>query len=1151
MTRSLRQTRPDGRLLALTTIVLFALLTSLVWNPASFALDGSTPDPIDVQPVDDVVDPDAPVDAPDADAPVDTPDADAPEPDAPVDDPAPDAPAEPAAPAAIAPLTVAFLNNCTAVQVGVRLTNPNLSTDLAATVIIDGQTFAETVPADSSIRVRVPAVEDATYAIRVLDGSGGVLAESSILRNCEDDPVVPDTPSATATIDHSCASGTIVTIVNNGSESSSYDVKVDGVTAETVTVAAGDTAVVVVELAEDTTSQVKVKDADDNLLARTQVSVDCEENPPTTEPPTTEPPTTEPPTTEPPTTEPPTTEPPTTEPPTTEPPTTEPPSVDPIVSIDHDCTSGTVVTVTNPGTDPAAIAVLVNAGVVDTYEIAPGETITVNLTLREDRTSSVVVRTIEGERLAKSDIAVDCVPPLVTPTITFTHVCQDTSTVTVTNPGDVAVTVDVRFDGRLIDTLVIQPGATDDSVVDISRNPGSLIRVIDANGELITSAPAGGPDGCDQPLPEVSFSHDCTEGATITITNPGTKPEAVAVLVNGGVFDTFELAAGETISVEVDLAEDETSTIAVRLIDGTDVASTDIAVDCEEPADPLTVTIVHDCATGTVVTAVNNSDEPNAFAVLVNGGVVDTYEIAPGQTVTVILTLPEDETSTVQVRSIEGEQLASADITVDCEQPQPDPQVDIDHNCTDGTTVTVTNPGDEPVSIAILVNDGVFDTFEIPADSTRTIAVDLAEDQTSTVIVRTVAGDLLGSADITVDCEEPQPEPIVTISHDCDDGGNVTVTNDGTDTVQIAIIVNDGVVDTFEIPAGDTRVIPIELPDGQSSTVLVRTVGGDPLATAEIPVDCSEPAGKPAVTITHSCAEGSVVTIDNTSTELVEVAIAVNGAVLDTYQVPAESIVEVDLELTEDETSLVEVRAIDGEVLADAEIAVDCIEEGLSAALDFDCEAGSAQVTLTNTGTSPVVFTILVNEVSTDVTVGPLSDGTFAFTTVDGESYTVVVGAGAQQLLRETIVDNCVDPVNPGTPDLTAVLTHDCGSAATVALTNPSADPVVFTVSVNGREVPVAVAAGTTGTFSFGVGEDISYQVTVAGPDGTTLLTDAFVYDCEPNTTVKPKQQKPGTPTLPRTGSDMLYSQLLAGLLLLCLGMIMVDVSRKRAVAAG
>ena len=177
------------------------------------------------------------------------------------------------------------------------------------------------------------------------------------------------------------------------------------------------------------------------------------------------------------------------------------------------------------------------------------------------------------------------------------------------------------------------------------------------------------------------------------------------------------------------------------------------------------------------------------------------------------------------------------------------------------------------------------------------------------------------------------------------------------------------------------------------------------------------------------------------------------------------------------------------------------------------------------------------------------------------------------------------------TPALSASVVNFCSSQSLgVAVQNSGSSAGAVDVTINGTTTNLQVAPGTTERALVAAVEGHTYTMTATVVSGPVLLSTTVIRDCEggtdggggddsadggddstddsggddgttttaPTTTMPTDDGGDGSTTvpangdttengeLPVTGPAVLYVQLLTGLLVLCVGMVLADMGRKR-----
>ncbi|NNE72060.1 MAG: hypothetical protein HKN26_00180 [Acidimicrobiales bacterium] len=464
-------------------------------------------------------------------------------------------------------------------------------------------------------------------------------------------------------------------------------------------------------------------------------------------------------------------------------------------------------------------------------------------------------------------------------------------------------------------------------------------------------------------------------------------------------------------------------------------------------------------------------------------------------------------------------------------------------NCS-GTTfaVVLENTASAPLDVVVSV-DGADTAVRIDGFATKRVFTEATEDTSYSIVVTTPSGDVLFEETVFRNCIPDPVDPNVSVADSCAEGGAVvTITAEPSTEQTVNVIVNDTIFETVTVPAGETVTVLVPLAEDETATIAVTDAEGMTLADETITHDCV--VAGPIITFDVSCDTGAVVRVQNPADVEQTVQIREGVDLLAIVAVPAGATLEQPLHLVEDQPTTLQV-VLAGEVIAEDTLTLNCVSDEPTVVASLDCLSNQLIVQITNVTPNPITATIAVGNpmagdpIVQDVDLDGRQTVTQTLVVDEGSTNVVSVSVGGEIVFQETITDDCSAPPEPA-PILSASLTHDCtSSVATIALNNTGNADGVFTVNVNGTVTVIPVAAGLLQLHTFTVTEDASYQVSVSSADGTVLLTSSFVYNCVPDVVVKPKIE------LPRTGTNGVYTTVLSGLLLLCLGMIAVDVSRK------
>jgi hypothetical protein len=176
-------------------------------------------------------------------------------------------------------------------------------------------------------------------------------------------------------------------------------------------------------------------------------------------------------------------------------------------------------------------------------------------------------------------------------------------------------------------------------------------------------------------------------------------------------------------------------------------------------------------------------------------------------------------------------------------------------------------------------------------------------------------------------------------------------------------------------------------------------------------------------------------------------------------------------------------------------------ESNYSASVHGSCELYA--VTIKNDSHHDVFASITFNGVKSIVKVNDESHVTIPLDVLEDVPNTIVVKIGDEILLNKSFTVNCeADPE----AHLTATITGDCGNFVITIKNEGDADGSA-TVTVNGVDSNVAVAAGQTVTMSPALVEDADNTIAVKAGE-TELAHKALHVNCK-------EDERPTTTTLP------------------------------------
>ena len=426
---------------------------------------------------------------------------------------------------------------------------------------------------------------------------------------------------------------------------------------------------------------------------------------------------------------------------------------------------------------------------VDTT-VGPNSTETITLPADENETIHITI-TSGGQTLMDEDVVRDCLTP--EPDVGEVNECANGGiSVELINNGDDFATFTVNGDDTIVDahsTETVTVPAAEDSTVHITITSGGQTLF----DEDVTR-------DCQNPEPSVGNVNECAPGGIrIRLINDG--DQAATFTVNGD-----DTTVGPNSSEFVTVPADEDSTVHITITSGGDTLfDEDVTRDCRNPSP--SVGVVNECATGGIaVELVNDGDDDATFTV--NG---DDTTVGPNSSETVIV--PAAENTTVQLTVTSGgDTLFDDQIRVDCLHPAPD--VKDEPVCAAGGIGMNLN-NEAGLDEATFTVNGV--DVVVPAGQTVQHIVSVAEDSTVHILV-TSGGQTLFDQDVTRNCVAPT----ASIVHTCTSTGTaITLTNPGTEAIDLTIIRNGTTVETLTIAGGATVVRSYTMAEDETSTFQV------------------------------------------------------------------------------------------------------------------------------------------------------------------------------------------------------------------------------------------------------------------------------------------------------------------------------------------
>ena len=326
---------------------------------------------------------------------------------------------------------------------------------------------------------------------------------------------------------------------------------------------------------------------------------------------------------------------------------------------------------------------------------------------------------------------------------------------------------------------------------------------------------------CDLPDPSVGTINACAAGGiSVQLINDG--DDDVVFTVNGV---DVPVGPDTTLTHVVTAAEDSTTPLAITA-PGMDPFNQDVTRNCDEP-DP-SVGAVNECATGGItVGLVNGGADEATFTV--NGTDVT---VPANQTVTHPVAVDEDSTITLTITSA-GMDPFSQQITRDCLTPNP--RVTDDPVCAAGGIAMNLN-NENGTDEAVFTVNGI--DITVPAGEIVQHLITVAEDATIHITV-TSGAQLVFDQDVTRNCVEPA----ASIVHTCTTTGTtITLTNPGSESIDLTIIRNGNTVETVTLAAGSTVQRSYTMAEDETSRFRVTGPNFDS-GVQNITRDCVEVLG--------------------------------------------------------------------------------------------------------------------------------------------------------------------------------------------------------------------------------------------------------------------------------------------------------------------
>lgn len=260
-------------------------------------------------------------------------------------------------------------------------------------------------------------------------------------------------------------------------------------------------------------------------------------------------------------------------------------------------------------------------------------------------------------------------------------------------------------------------------------------------------------------------------------------------------------------------------------------------------------------------------------------------------------------------------------------------------------------------------------------------------------------------------------------------------------------------------------------------------------------VDCEdgEPT-PPSAAATGQCADQGgvvVVDLDNPTAEPVAFELRVDGEVVRTVEVPAETATVVEHAVA-DGTHAVVVTA-GGTTLLETSVDLDCVASPSAEATVACFEQGVLEVELRNPDAAPATFEVLVDGTVVDTRQVAEATETGSWTVQDGERE-VVVRADGETVLEETLSVDCA-LVGSTAAAVEVVCTADEGRLV-ATVDNPGDAPTTVQLLVDGVvRTGTEVAAGAVAEVGVDGVADGDRRVVVTA-DGETIHDRTLAVDC-------------------------------------------------------
>jgi uncharacterized protein involved in tellurium resistance len=491
------------------------------------------------------------------------------------------------------------------------------------------------------------------------------------------------------------------------------------------------------------------------------------------------------------------------------------------------CTAdGGTLTVENPNQPPVTVVVTGPGGFEERATVEAGDTAEFSgLGDGEYR-----VRTLGpgGQEVGSTTVQVAC--PTQAVEIVEQACNQSGGVVTVRNPNEEPVQVDVTGPGGYEQRVTVEAGATE-TFSGLANGDYTVTTLSAINENVYQIGQAQVTVDCPTLEPVAVASQSCTAaGGSVTVRNPNDAPVQVRVTGPDGFEQTATVQPGGTATFE-ELPDGE-FTVATLSGDGDEVGRTTVTVDCPT-VQPVRVTTRCDADGG--VLAVENPNEVPVEVTVAGPEGEQTVTVAAGATET-LTGLPDGDyrisarTATDDAVEVGANQ---SQVTVDC----PD-GVEVASTCDAGTgVVEISNPNDVPVTVVVTAPDGSETRATLQPGQTETLE-DVPNGEYTVTTVAADAGYEIATTTVTVECRELAAVEVSEAQ--CNETGGVLAVRNPNDASVEAVVTGPGGFERrVALDAGEQAAVA-GLDNGtyevRTVTADGREVGGVQTRTVDCPV---------------------------------------------------------------------------------------------------------------------------------------------------------------------------------------------------------------------------------------------------------------------------------------------------------------------------